>query len=187
MFKLFIKFFGKINWDFLHKNKIDWYDRVEIFQLLSKNNCIILTRRDSHLSTYLANLGHFFLTGKLGYWAHAVVNVENIETKHIDDFILIEAIGSGVTKSTFMSVFNCDDVIILEPTEAYKKNIEDIFSDIGKKYDLSFNNDDERELSCVEVARQLLPKTNRLWFEEKITPDMFLDLGLKVLWRKSRI
>lgn len=183
-------------------------DHNRIKEVLAKGHYIILIRRSTHLTTYLISLGHFVLQlrtfvlhfsryrlgygwPKLGYWSHALINVENTETTNEDDFILVEAIGKGVKASEFLEVFDCDAVKIIAPiseitgaTRPWEIITEKVFEDVGKKYDLFFDMDDASTMSCVEFVYDTL-KNDSLYkydFEEltqmieihgNLDPEMF--------------
>lgn len=147
-------------------------DRYLINELMEKGNYIWLSRRKTHLTTYLISLSDFGL-GLLKYikgngnfprlnfckYTHAFFN--------ISDDILIEAIGKGVVHSYFDDVFDCDWACALKIKNVSKeqweyistKMIEKSFAELGKKYDTEFNIKNDKELSCVELIRVLLLKS----------------------------
>lgn len=165
-----LKLLGKINWEWAQKLKIGRVGRLtveqkkKIWEILAKHHCAILTRRETHLSTYGIMLAHFVLTTrawiaagfkgpkpKFAFYSHALVNIEETDTpENPDDFELVEAIGVGVVYSDFEKVFNCDHVCLMLPpwdiiTEIVQKKI-------GTKYDFELNPDDQSEMSCVELV-----------------------------------
>lgn len=167
----------------------DW---EELKNKLSKDYYIILTRNDSHLSTHLVALGHRFLTGKPGYWSHALMNLEESTKPDIETgFRLIEATSTGVHYSSFYDVFKCDSVAILRPfglkIRDWTAVFESLLSQQGKKYDNFMDLKSDNEINCVELVRralQTLPdyETRFANFEKMIqkygdnlTPDMFYE------------
>lgn len=197
IYDFFMKMIGKIHWEGLHRrfygrrymlNTEDW---LEIKDVLSKGYFIILTRRKTHLSTFACALAHFFLTGRWGYYSHALVNVdEDRATYGFNDFKFMEAIGSGVQFSKWHEVFSCDSVCILKPRwytiDELNASIGVGMEDIGKSYDDRFKVYDDMEMSCVEVARKrmsslpLYSEKMRVFEymiqnEKNLTPEMFRE------------
>lgn len=161
----FVLGLGKIHWP--SKTMISAADQDTIRGMIKKDYYVVLTRRKNHLSTYFTNFADWFLSGKWGYWAHALMNLED-EVKSDADFRLakfdtrelIEATGSGVHVTPFEQVFDVHSVALLVP-----KNIEparwtelvDLArAQIGKPYDSLFNILDDSSLSCVEFVRRVL-------------------------------
>lgn len=188
---------GKVRWEWLREkltgrrynlNIMDWY---QIKDELSKGYFIILTRRKAHLSTYFVSIGHFLLTGKFGYYSHALVNVEGERATYgFPDFKFVEAIGTGVKSSKWTEVFDCDSICILKPKwysiEELNSSVGHVMQDIGKKYDMDFKVYDEDEMSCVEVARDRMTELPEYYekmrvfeymiaSEKNLTPQMFRD------------
>lgn len=126
---------------------IDW---VNIMEILEKGNYLILVRRKSHLTTHLIAFAYFLRTGRWGYWAHAVCNVESDGA-----FKLVEATVKGVHWSKFNQVFNCDSMVILKFKNFTQKELDkaaaNILKEIGKPYDDLFNFMDDKRMSCIEV------------------------------------
>lgn len=169
------------------KSSISDEECQRIKELLSRDYYIILTRRSNHFSTYMISIADFFLTGKLGYWSHVLMNLED-EVKTDDDYILIEAIGSGVTKSHFSQVFDVDSVAIIKPknitVDQWTAILDKAKDNLGKPYDNLFDLKNDREINCVELVRNALMATkgyheNFANFEKMIsekknlTPNMF--------------
>lgn len=192
-----MKLIGKIHWEWLHKLRhgrkydlslADWYD---VSKALHEGYYIILTSRKTHLSTYACRLGHLFLTGKWGFYSHALVNVESERATYgFADFRFMEAIGRGVKFSTWFQVMNCDAICILKPlrytNEELNKTIGVVYQEEGKKYDDRFKVYDSKRLSCVELARirlMSLPDYREkmrifeymIKHEKNLTPQMFRD------------
>lgn len=198
MFSWFINIIGKIKWEGLYK-KIhgrtytltheDWFKARDV---LASGYFIILTRRKTHLSTYFISLAHFLLTGRFGYYSHALVNVEADRDGFygLSDFKFMEAIGVGVKHSKWHEVFNCDAICIIKPKyyalEELNASIGVGLADIGKEYDDVFKVYDDMQMSCVEVARKRLMSLPfyeqrmrvfeyMILNEKNLTPQMFRD------------
>jgi len=136
----------------------DW-DKIQT--TLAKNYHIILTRNDSHLSTYLVSLGNKVATGKWGYFGHALMNLEgedNPDPAH--GFRLMEATRAGVHYSGFYEVFACDSVALLRPKgfshDAWTAVMDKALAELGRPYDNDFDLTNDKSLSCVELVRAAL-------------------------------
>lgn len=178
---------GSVHWKM--NNGLTNTELDKIKKLLTSNYYIILTRRKHHLSAYFVALSYLFLKFKIGYYAHALMNLED-EVNDINDFRLIEATGAGVHYSPFNKVFECHSVVLLRPKNMTLENWTTVMdkakNQLGKKYDTLFNLKSDKELSCVElirVALQSLPdyETRFAHFEKMINenknlhPQMFYD------------
>lgn len=178
---------GKVHWRL--KGGLTNADKDELHRLLADNYYIILTHRKNHLSTYLTSLGHFFLTGKFGFWSHALMNLED-EVESRDDFRLIEAVSDGVQYTPFDQVFDVDAVALLKPKRIELKEwtaaMDASKTFLGREYDTLFDLANDNKLSCVEVvhsAMMRIPGYKVLFaaFEERIerkrnlTPQMYRD------------
>lgn len=212
----FVDFFvgtviGKTTWLKLyakfHKGKeylVTDFERIQIRDILKSNYCLIMTRRNTHLSTYVGGWAHWLLMllhgkkPKIGYWSHCLMNVEN-EVQSLTDFRLVEAIGTGIGFSSFDSVFNCDSValMIIEGVACssdWNDALEYDLTQLGKPYDtlLDFNNPDRQ--TCIELIHNALdyvPKAVKVrdgldaMLKEygALTPQMLYDCpGLKVIF-----
>jgi hypothetical protein len=165
----------------------DW-DAIRKF--CTENHYVILIRRKTHLTTYLISLGGFLKTGRLGYWSHALMNLEN-EVSHDDDFRFVEATAKGVHYSTFEEVFDCDSVCLLRPKGFTDKDwtdtLDELREDLGRPYDMLFDLKSDRSLSCVELVFDALrgsddyldlPKLREVIEKSgNLVPDMFYDCG----------
>lgn len=141
-------------------------DRDKCKDLMESGSYLWLSRRKTHLTTYLISIGDWLLAvikwfkikGKFPRpnfkkYTHAFLNY--------DDDLLIEAVAKGVVKSYFDGVFDCDWVCALkingmtdqEWKEFGKKIAEEAAGDLGKRYDASFNIKDNSEVSCIELIR----------------------------------
>lgn len=183
----FIQTAGKIHWR--ASKELRPSDIETIKRLLTEEYYIILTRRHNHLSTFMTAFANFFLTGRWGYWSHALMNMED-EVKSDADFRLVEAVGDGVTFTPFEKVFDVDAAVLLRPrglsTADWTTVFESLNNDIGKPYDTLFDLKNDSALSCVELVRSALQKlpdyeTRFARFEaliakrKNLTPQMFYD------------
>lgn len=183
----FVKFFGNIHWP--ASNLLGEIEHRQIKELLKPDYYIIVTRRSNYLSTYMIAFANLVLTGKLSHWSHVLMNLED-EVKTDDDYLLIEAIGTGVTVSKFDTVFNVNSVALLKPRnmpiEQWTAVLDSAKNDLGKSYDNLFDLKTDQEVSCVELIRNALKTdpnydVNFAEFERMIrksknlTPQMFYD------------
>jgi len=156
---------GKVTWEGLfatfHNGKKFLLSKEEwkqIEDILEKNSCIILTRRNSHLSTYGTSLAHYIKTGSWGYYGHALVNIE----KDDEPFKMIEATGVGTHWTSFDAVFNCDSACLLIPKgltlQDWKEMFDNAVTILGVPYDSLFDFANASKLSCIEVVYLLLQK-----------------------------
>jgi hypothetical protein len=180
-------FFSGIHWS--PNNLLTDEELSKIKEALKPNYYVILTRRNNHLTTYLISFANFFLTGKFSYWSHSLMNLEN-EVNSVDDFILVEAIGKGVTLSHFNEVFDVNGVALLKPKnitiEKWTLILDKARQNVGKPYDSLFDLKNDSAVSCVELVRDALQAdpdyaTNFAEFEaliskrKNLTPQMFYD------------
>ena len=198
MRKFITNLLNKINWEWYFKWKygnkylLKLKDHAEIAAVLNEGNYLILSRRSSHLTTYLIALVHFILTGKWGYWGHISMNIEKDIIKDFNEFKFIESVGSGVKKSSFHQIFNCDSIAILKPKcpdgIEWEKVIEESLSNLGKKYDLELDLNDESKMNCVELILDALKQVPNYEYkfhgllaeikqQKNLTPDMFYECG----------
>lgn len=164
-----------------------------IFDILKNNYCIILTRHNGNLTTYLIATAHLVLSKfkKFGYYSHALMNLED-EVKSPDDFRLVESTGDGVHYSTFEQVFDnqCSSVVLLKPKnlslDEWNYVMDKAKQQVGKQYDTLFDLTSDKKLSCVELVRVALQSYENYnedfkHFEEMIrkyknlTPQMFYE------------
>lgn len=152
---------GKISWP--TTKVLTEYDKQNIHNYLKNNYCIILSRRNGNLSTYMINLAHFALSRfkRFGYYSHALMNLED-EINDPNDFRLVEATGMGIHFSTFDDVFghNCSSVALLKPKNITLDEWNDIMDAaktyLGRPYDTLFDLSKDNALSCVELVRNAL-------------------------------
>lgn len=167
----------------------DW---KELQSKLSKDYYIILTRSNDHLSSIVVPWGHRFLTGKKGYWSHALMNLEQSTKPDIETgFQLIEATSKGVHFSNFFDVFECDSAVLLRPAGLKIRDWTNVFETLlqqeGKKYDNFMDLKSDKAVNCVELVRmalQSLPDYDKRFanfeeliqkYEGNLTPDMFYE------------
>lgn len=188
-----------INGGIYYRLKEEDHDRIR--EILSKNYLIILTRRRSHLTTYLISCISAIVDKKLSHYTHALMNVEGTLDGHIG-YKLIEATGSGVHYSSFMNVFDCDSVVLLAPKgisiEDWTKVLDEVKDDLGKGYDTLFDITSDQNVSCIELIywglkalpdfEQRFPKLVKMINETKnITPQMLYDSGeLEIVFEVRR-
>ncbi len=152
---------GKINWRVGEDHVMTDAERDVIRQKLKDNYYIILTRHNGHLSTYAINIAHWFIDGNRGYYAHALMNLED-EVDGDEDYRFIEATGKGVHYSGFTEVFDGQNsaVALLKPKCLTLTEWTDVMDyakqQLGKPYDTLFNIADDQALSCVELVRVAL-------------------------------
>lgn len=172
-----------------------------------------VTRRETHLTTYLINLCDYYLRlsawylrldrsrikPQCGFYAHAFVNLNGDE--------VIEAVAAGVKRSYFDDVFDVDAAAALLPANIPAEEwailgpmvAAEAKHQLGKHYDTLFKLEDEVELSCIELVRLALQKvvpeyqTRFKHFEEmvltykNITPQMLYESeSFVVVWEVRR-
>lgn len=154
-----VKCIGKVIWHTSHV--LGEEERAELNDLLSKNHYIILTRHDGYLSSYAIQASHLFLTGRLGYYAHALFNAEDTVST-TDDYRFIEATKVGVHYSKWGDVFNdqCSAVALLKPrslsVDQWTTVLEKAKTYQGRPYDTLYDLADDQKISCVELVRNAL-------------------------------
>lgn len=162
----------------------------QIKDLLAKNYLIIATARKCHLTTYLIRLLSFIKGSRNPVYSHVLMNVEGDDPAINTEYRLIEATGRGVHYSTFMQVFDCDDVCLLKrknvSLDDWNIAIDAAIAELGLPYDDVFNIDDSSHVSCVEMVRcamEKIPDYSSKFpvFEQMIktvknlTPQMYRD------------
>lgn len=172
--------------------KLKEADHDRIRELLKANYFIVLTRRRSHLTTYIISLMSLLVTKRLSHYTHALMNVEGDLSGHIG-FKLVEATSRGVHFSTFMEVFDCDSVALLHPKgltpQEWTGVLDAVKSQIGRDYDTLFDITTSENVSCVEMVywglkslpnyEQRFPKLVALITSRgnNLTPQMLYDTG----------
>jgi hypothetical protein len=189
---IFLNIIGRIQWEWLTAKikgrpyTLTLNDFISITNCWKEMNFITLTRRNSHLSTYLIQIGHFLVTGRLNcYYTHALFNKGTTA---------IEAIGKGVVYSKPEDVLNCDGAALLLPKGIGMFEWQRILSEAERHaientpYDTFFSLSSDNELSCIELIYDALkevdgadkkwPKFFKLVEEKKnVTPQMIYDCG----------
>jgi hypothetical protein len=195
----FLKYFvSPVHWDyliFLFKGKrpgITDNDKDFIYKSLKAQSFIILTRRSTHLTTYLITLGHRILTGHKGYWSHACMNVEGDEVESPREIVILESTGKGVTESGFDEVFDCTSCSLLLPryvsTRVWENAVAKAKKYVGFEYDSFGDLNSDVTINCVELillAVKTIPDYEKsfsglLAYVKKyktLTPDMLEDCG----------
>lgn len=178
---------GKVEWPSSNFITVDEQEKIKA--MLTDNYYIILTRRNNHLSTFFIVLAHFLLRLRPGHYAHVLMNLED-EVESIEDFRLIEAIGTGVQYSSFSKVFDVHSVALMKPKsmsiEKWTAVLDAAKSQLGRPYDTLFDLKSDTNVSCVEMVRNALMAdidyyTNFADFERMInktknlTPQMFYE------------
>lgn len=187
-------------------------DREFARTLMENGFYLWVTRRETHLTTYLIGLADYYLKlcvwyckkrpslkPKRGFYAHAFVNVNGDE--------VIEAISKGVKRSYFDEVFDVDAAAALVPANIPAEEwailgpqvAAEARKQLGKRYDSIFKLDDDAEVSCIELVRLALKKvvpeyvTRFEHFEKTIetyknvTPQMLYDSeSFAVVWEVRR-
>lgn len=186
----FDRTFAVLNGGMYYRLTEDDHDDIRLE--LKDNYFIILTRRRSHLTTYLIALVSLFVDKKFAHYTHALMNVEG-DLDELLGYKLIEATGKGVHYSTFMEVFDCDSVVLLSPKgmtpQEWTTVMDTVKADLGKEYDDFFDITNNQNVSCVELvywglmsipdAEQRFPSLLKLIRERgnDLTPQMLYDCG----------
>lgn len=178
---------GKVIWPM--RNPLTQEEINTVSDLCKNGNYILLSRNNNHLSTYCIIICDLFMTGKLGYWGHAFLNIDN-DLENGKDFRFIESIGEGVIKATLSEVTDVNSIVVLKPklmsSNDWSVALKQANADLGKPYDKLFNINQTNSFSCVELIRNALMSdpdylTNFATFEAtvqkhgRITPQMFYD------------
>lgn len=189
---------GRINWTGIkyyltgREYNITDDEMDEIVSYLSSGRYICLSRRNTHLTTYLISISHFLLTlmnkfyrPKFGYWSHVFMHIES--GVHLD---IIESVGKGVVRTNYYRALNVDSICILKPKHFCEDEVENAndlaVKYIGSLYDTSFNIYDDNRLSCVELAYRCLSRVKNHGLPGlntmvrrmgNLTPQMFYDCG----------
>jgi hypothetical protein len=186
---IFLRIIGLLTWDLVRSIltgktfNITFWEYTKFQSLCDKSPYILVTRKKSHLTTYLISLGNFILVGKLGYWSHAaLVNKEEV----------YEALGSGVQKNSLMYALQSDSAALLLPkgisVEDWSKVLLEAKENIGRKYDAGFDLSSDDKLSCIEYvwdALREVPNHMERWpnfmgmvlLKGNVTPQMLYDSG----------
>ncbi len=136
-------------------------DHEVIKTMLAGGYYIILTKRDTHLTTYFIEAMSLVKTGRPSDYTHALMNLDLVtDPEASDKFKLMEATSAGVHYSTFMEVFDCDSVCLLQPKNMDPKDWDGVMkglaAQLGKQYDNLFDINDSSYVSCVEMVLDAL-------------------------------
>jgi len=186
-------------------------DRDQAREIMAHGNFIWVSRRRTHLTSYLISFADWALSlwvwvrakfkgprPKWGYWTHAFLNVSSSK--------FIEAVSKGVSEAHFDEALNVDAVAVLVPAfvtadewdEVSAQVVAKARAQLGKKYDTVFNIADDNEVSCIELMRVVLQEVPEYEmkfkaFEETIklyknvTPEMlYQSKSFTVLWEVRR-
>lgn len=182
-----VNFIGSVSWNL--EDPVTEDEKQHIRELLKNDYYIILTRNNNHLSTYAIAFSHLILSGKWGYWAHSLMNLED-EVKSDADFRLVEATRAGVNYAKFDEVFATNSVVLLKPRNMpvsdWTTVLDNAKSHLGKPYDTLYDLSSDNALSCVELVRvalQATPNYDKHFFHfealisksRNLTPQMFYD------------
>lgn len=174
---------GKVKWK--TKRVLLEEEKEIIKKLLEQDYYIILTRHAGFLSSYAISFSHLLLTGKMGYYAHCLMNVEDT-VKNDNDYRFIEATRVGVHYSGFNEAIDdqTSAIALLRPKNMSLSRWTDVLdkarSYVGKEYDTLYDLANDNKLSCVELVRQALRgepdyDTNFAEFEKMINKSKNLD------------
>lgn len=183
-----IELMAKVKW---RQNKnLTSADVAELKDRFARDYYIIVTRKSNYLTTFMIALGNWFLTGKWGFYSHALMNLED-EVTSSEDYRFIEATGKGTNFNTFDGVFKHVDAVGLVLPRSHIMTraewttcLDKAKTYLGRPYDNLFNLKNDLEINCVELVRlalQALPNYAERFpnFEalivskKKLTPDMF--------------
>jgi uncharacterized protein YycO len=166
---------------------------------LKDNYYVIATRHNGHFSTYVIAFAHWLLTGRWGYYAHVLMNLED-EVSSDGDYRFIEAVGDGVRIAGFKNAIDdqTGSIALLKPKnmtlEDWTLALDKAKTEVGKPYDTVFDLANDQALSCVEVVRVALQAdpdyaVNFAEFEKMIAsaknldPQMFYECSdFEVVW-----
>ena len=188
------------------------FDREYARMLMNERLYLWVSRRDTHLTTYLICFTDWLLSflswaknkfkgprPRWGFWSHAFMNYDGNK--------IVEAVAKGVHKVFFDDAFDCDSVAALVPKnmpihewESLRPKIEyELSQQIGKKYDTVFNISDESQVSCIELVRIVLKNEvidyelkfadfeNRIKIYKNVTPQMLYESSdFRCVWEKRR-
>lgn len=165
-------------------------DHIQLLKIFKESNYIILTKRRWTVSSMMVIVASMLLTRRRAYWTHALMNVEGDS----GTASLMEAVGSGVKRSDFFEVFNCDSVTVLQPR--IPKGLPFNWTGLnnaayyyqGREYDSVSDIMDDQKLNCTEYVWKCLQEVPDagIWFHglktlidhhQNLCPQMFYDCG----------
>ena len=191
---LLVRLVGRVQWEWMmgpRYFKLTDRQLSELRYKLREHHYIILTRRNTHLSSWFIGLGDFLCTGRWGHWCHCAMNVEGDSVARDRDFRIIEATAPGVHYSEFMDVFDCDSVALLVPNNftpaSWDVALQRAANCLGLPYDTLFDFRDAKALSCIELVLEALRATpfcaieystiEKLARQGNLTPQSLYDSG----------
>lgn len=192
----FIQTFAKIH--VKQTKKLDDAERAYIQEACAKDYYLILTKRSNYFSAFMINFGHWFLTGRWGFFTHVLMNLEDT-VEDENDFRFIEATGTGTHYSSFGDVFDpVDAVALLKPKsmtlEEWTAALDRAKTYLGTPYDNLLDLKNNLEINCVELIRlalESLPDYSTRFADlerivakyGKLTPSMFADCtDFEIVW-----
>lgn len=192
-----VNLIAKVKWT--QTKLLSTEDVAELRQHLTNNYFVIATRRSNFLSCWFINMGHFFLTGRWGYYTHVLMNFEDTVTDDFD-FRFIEAATVGVRYTTFDHIISgCDSIALIKPKNMTLSDwtiaLDAAKKQLGKPYDTLFDISSTMKLSCVELVRIALMAQDdymlkfphfeaRIARAKNLTPQMFLESpDFEVVWQ----
>lgn len=196
-----IKLSAKVTWS--ENDGIPEEDREVLRELFARDYYIVGTRRDNFLSSWLQNLGHWFLTGKFGFYTHVLMNIED-EVQDDADFRFIESTGDGTHYSSLETILDgVEAIALMKPTSMttteWTACLDRAKTMLGRPYDNLFNLVNGEEINCVELVRNALMalpdyETRFANFEAlvrkskgKLTPSMFAECSdFHIVWNVIR-
>lgn len=196
-----IKLSAKVTWS--ENDGIPEEDREVLRELFARDYYIVGTRRDNFLSSWLQNLGHWFLTGKFGFYTHVLMNTED-EVQDDADFRFIESTGDGTHYSSLETILDgVEAIALMKPTSMttteWTACLDRAKTMLGRPYDNLFNLVNGEEINCVELVRNALMalpdyETRFANFEAlvrkskgKLTPSMFAECSdFHIVWNVIR-
>lgn len=180
------------------RKKLSEDEKAKLKMMFENDYYIIATKKSNYFSTFMINFGHWFLTGRWGFYSHVLMNLED-QVKNDDDFRFIEATGDGTHYSTFDNVFHgVDSVALITPKnmsiEEWTLALDKAKMYLGVPYDNLLDLRNTLEINCVELIRLALEgipnyETKFSEFEKlvakkkKLTPMMFAECSdFEIVW-----
>jgi hypothetical protein len=161
-----LRIVGQMNWTgwkYLFTGReydLEPHQIKEACEILKAQNCVGLSYKSTHFTSFLIMLGHFLMTGHWIKWCHAWMNIEG-DIKDSKDLEIYESISAGLVKSPFWKVFNSDAIILLKPKNLSEEQWQDVLQylkdKLGTPYDICMDEQKDDQLNCVEtVVRSIL-------------------------------
>jgi len=183
---LVVRLISCVRWK--QRDPLSGEELENIKDMLAKDYYLICTRSSNLLSAWFVGLTDLVMTGRFGFYAHCLMNLED-EVMSDDDFRLVEATPKrGVSYDPFNLVFkNVSSVALLKPRtftiEQWTQVMDKSRTYVGRKYDTLFDFAKDNKLTCIELIRDALQadpnyEVNYANFEAllkkhgKVTPNM---------------